>query len=255
MSLLKQAHLIAGLTFIALLGATQAGTINWGGAFFTSNYSADGTELEKGPTEAVHSGDVFYELGIFQNADGTEFTPSFSNADEWEDRWVPLVANDNTITSASSEYDDVQRYFGNIATVGNKDDQISTVGSSGTGGVVVHGFQAYIWGYDIKELDGIVQPEWFLVTGRDEGATGATTNNWVVPDSSASNNITFDIQWDIASASEAIVGQIDNNRGGGEMVDPEAPFGESDHQFATVPESGSVFLLLLGTLSLIRRRR
>ena len=29
-----------------------------------------------------------YELGIFQNADGTEFIPTYENADEWEDRWA-----------------------------------------------------------------------------------------------------------------------------------------------------------------------
>ena len=112
-------------------------------------------------------------------------------------------------------------------------------------------------GGDTKDLDGPEQPEWFLVTGKDGGATGATTQNWVVPDSSTTNNASFDIQWDIASASEAIVGRIDNNIGAGGMVDPVPGdnFDPSDHQFATVPEPSSAVLLLITTLGLLRRKR
>ena len=87
------------------------------------------------------------------------------------------------------------------------------------------------------------------------GSAGAGTINWVVPDSSASNNATFDIQWDIASASVAIVGQIDNSLGSGEMVQPAEAFGASDHQFASVPEASSLLLTALASLAMIRRRR
>lgn len=198
-----------------------------------------------------------YELGIFQNADGSEFIPTYANADEWADRWVVFEANDGTTDSATSGYDGTAGYFGNIASMGDQDDQVTSVSSSESGGKVVAGYQAYIWGFDTKDLDGPEQPEWFLVTGKDGGATGATSNNWVVPDSSATNNISFDIQWDIASASEAIVGWIDNNIGAGGMVDPVpgGSFDPSDHQFATVPEPGSAVLLLITTLGLLRRKR
>jgi hypothetical protein len=253
----KHSHLIAGFTLGALLGTSQAATINWGGAFFTTNYSADGTQLETGPTAVLASGEVMYELGIFQNADGTEFIPTYANADEWAHRWVVFEANDSTIDSATSGYDETFGYFGNIASMGDRDEQITSVSSSESGGNLVTGFQAYIWGFDTKDLDGPEQPEWFLVTGKDGGATGAATTNWVVPDSSATNNISFDIQWDIASASEAIVGRIDNNIGAGGMVDPVpgGGFDPSDHQFATVPEPSSIVLLLLGAAGLLRRKR
>ena len=79
MKTLNNHLLTASLTLAALTGASQAGTINWGGAFFTTNYSADGTNLESGPTAEVASGEVMFELGVFQNADGSEFTPSFEN--------------------------------------------------------------------------------------------------------------------------------------------------------------------------------
>jgi hypothetical protein len=257
---LKTPHLIASLILGVLMGSSQAATINWGGAFFTSNYSADGTALEIGPTAAVPSGEVMYELGVFQNADGTQFIPTYANVDEWSDRWVVLKANDNTVDSATSEYDSTVGYFGNIASMGDQDEQISTVSSSPSGGTVVHGFQAYIWGFDTKDLDGPEQPEWFLVTGKDAGdGSNPSTTNWLVPDSSTTNNVSFDIQWDIASASEAIVGRIDNNIGAGGMVDPVrgGNFDHSDHQFATVPEPSSVILFLFSalTLTLIRRKR
>lgn len=250
----KQHLLATSMILAALTGATQASTINWGGAFFTSNYSADGTALESGSTAAVASGEVMYELGVFQNADGSEFTPSYANVSEWEARWVPFTANDATITSASSDYDSVSGYFGNVASMGTGLEQVGSVSSSATGGTLVYGFQAYVWGFDTKDLSGPEQPEWFLVTGKDAGSTDSSTQNWVVPDSSASNNASFDIQWDIASASEVIVGRIDNNIGGGEMVDP-GPLGESDHQFATIPEPSSMLLTALAGLALLRRKR
>ena len=257
MKTLNNHLLTASLTLAALTGASQAGTINWGGAFFTTNYSADGTNLESGPTAEVASGEVMFELGVFQNADGSEFTPSFGNVKEWNDRWVPFTANDNSTTSATSEYntEDGANYFGKIAAVGSSSEQISTVSSSASGGTLVHGFKAYIWGFDSKDVSGTKQPEWFLVTGTDSAASGASSSNWVVPDSSASNNGTLDIQWDIASASAAIVGRIDDNKGGGEMTDPPELFGPSDHQFATVPEPSSVVLGLLASLTLLRRKR
>ncbi|YCM42170.1 PEP-CTERM sorting domain-containing protein [Verrucomicrobiaceae bacterium 227] len=262
MNTLNRHLLTSSLTLAALTGAARAGTINWGGAFFTTNYSADGTALESGPTAESGTGEVMYELGIFQNADGSEFTPTFDNASEWNERWVPFTANDSTTTSATSAYSTElgigggpENYFGNIAAVGSSPEQISTVSSAAAGGTLVHGYQAYIWGYDSKDISGTKQPEWFLVTGSDSGASGPTSKNWVLPDSTASNNATFDIQWDIASASVAIVGQIDDNKGGGEMVDPGNAFDVSDHQFATVPEPGSVMLSLLAGLALLRRKR
>jgi hypothetical protein len=39
------------------------------------------------------------------------------------------------------------------------------------------------------------------------------------------------------------------------MLDPGAGFGNLDHQFAIVPEPSGVALLLLGTLTLLRRKR
>lgn len=255
MNTLNRHLLTTCFTLAALTGASQAGTINWGGAFFTSNYRADGTALESGPTAEVPSGEVMYELGIFQNADGSEFTPTFANVDEWAARWVILTANDTTTTTATSDYEATAGYFGNIAAMGATSEQISTVSSSVSGGTLVHGYQAYVWGFDSKDISGTKQPEWFLVTGQDSGASGPTSTNWVLTDSSASNNGTLDIQWDIASASVAIVGRIDDNTGGGTMTDPGESFGLSDHQFATVPEPGSIMLSLLAGLALMGRRK
>ena len=243
----------AVLSLVLSTGGIQAATVNWGGAFFTTNYSADGTGLNIGPTATDPGGNVLFELGVFQNADGSEFTPTYANIDEWEDRWVPL---DSVGNSSSSTYDVTASYFGDVATIGEAAGQITTVSSSATGGVLVHGFRAYIWGYDTKDLSGPEQPEWFLATGIDGTASGSTSNNWIVPDSSANNNGTLDIQWDIASASVAIVGRIDDNIGDGEMVDPLVPFEHSDHQFATVPEPSGVLLSLLAAgVVLIRRQR
>lgn len=258
MKTLNSHLLTATFTLAALTGSSLAGTINWGGAFYTSNYNASGTDLQSGPTAEVASGEVMYELGIFQNVDGSEFIPTFANASEWNDRWVNLNQSGSSATSAYvglDDNDEVVNYFGGIAAVGASGDQIQTVSSSGSGGTVVYGFQAYIWGYDTKDISNGARPEWFLVTGKDGGASGATTNNWLVPDSNASNNGTLDIQWDINSASVAIVGRIDDNIGSGHMLNPSGSLEHSDHQFATVPEPSSVLLTLLASLSLLRRKR
>ena len=254
MNILNHHLLTASLSLVALTGLAEAGTINWGGAFNTTNYSADGSALQTGPSAGSLTGAVSYELGIFQNANGTEFIPGANNTGQWSDRWVPFETLAGSSATAKSLYNLGSSYFGNIAVMGTGNDKIPSVSSSAVGGTLVSGFQAYIWGFDTKTL-GLESAEWFLVTGKDGVASGSSTNNWVVPDSNASGNDTFDVQWDIASASIAIVGQINNNKGGGEMVDPLDPFGTSDHQFATIPEPSSVVLSLLASLALLRRKR
>jgi len=243
------------LAILSLTGPAQAATVNWGGGFFSTNYSADGTGLEVGASAGSATGEVMYELGVFQNDDGSEFTPTYANASEWSDRWVPLAANNASIAAATSGYNDSgNSYFGNVVSFGTMTEQITTAASSATGDVVVHGFQAYIWGFDTKDISS-EKAEWFLVTGQDSAASGPATNNWVIPDSSASNNGSLDIQWDIASASTPIVGRIDDETGAGEMTDPGETFEDLDHQFASIPEPSGIALLLLGSLTLLRRYR
>jgi hypothetical protein len=243
------------LAILSLTGLAQAATVNWGGGFFSTNYSADGTGLEVGQSAGSATGEVMYELGVFQNGDGSEFIPSFANVSEWSDRWVSLVDNNGSIAEAISGYNESGfNYFGGAVSFGTTGEQISTVEGSSNGDIT--GFQAYIWGFDSMDSKDFSsgKAEWFLVTGED-GGSGSSDSNWVIPDSSASNNGSLAITWDIASASTPIVGRIDNETGAGGMLDPGAGFGNLDHQFAIVPEPSGVALLLLGTLTLLRRKR
>ncbi len=242
-----------GALALCLLGQSAiAGTITWGGGFSSTNYNASSNDLQSEDTAAVAGGNVTFELGIFQNTDGSEFTPELSNIEMWMDRFVPITDADTpSPTSSYVTSSNISRGFGGTVEVGANTNQVQTLESSSTGGSLVEGFRVYIWGYDTKTIDETQLPEWFLVTG-----TGTDDqNNWVLPDSDESNNGTFEKTWDIASATTAVVGRIDDNIGEGEMMDPMSPFGNSDLQFATVPEPSSVLLLLLASTGVLRRRR
>jgi len=247
---------------------SQAATISWGGAHFSENFSSDGTSLEVGGTAAAPgTGTVMFELGIFKDVGGAEWTPNLSNVSEWEDRWVPFTAPGG---SGTSDYGGVdgqagnlgENYFGNTVTLGSDPGEVpsSTDPNDGAAPITV-GYQVYVWGFDSKTITPGTDVEWLLFTG-DSGGASASDTNWTVPNSTLSSNATFTMVWDIQNATTAVVGQVtDAAVGGGTFSAPvnpantSEPFANDGSQFAAIPEPTTGILLISSILPLLRRKR
>jgi len=256
MNFQKKTMKTASLSFLllGLISGAQAASISWGGAQFSNNYSADGTNLQNGVSAGSNQGTVSFAIGIFTNSDGSSFTPTLDNLNEWDSRFVSFG------TAGESGYTDTnfpgtslaENYFGGWIDLGTGAGKVSTT-TTVAGNTLIEGRQVYLWGYDTRDTGGLNGAEWLLVTGSSSDI-GSTDTNWLVPNDDGGNG-DFVRTWDINNASTAIVGRINDNDGGGETTDPGTPLGLSDVQFATVPEPSSAFLILLGSLGLLRRRR
>ncbi len=143
--------------------SSQAAQVNWGCDRMAENQTSSGFGSSLGSEFA-------FELGAFEPG----FIPTPENRDEWLDHWH---------SAQSSVYNERLRFFAGSVVIEEID----------TEGVFVPTNQAYIWGYDSRDLDGPV--EWILITN--------PMWNWP-----AGQGIRTPAHWSVGDASEAVVGEI-----------------------------------------------
>lgn len=244
------------LSLLAVLTFPCSGTtIVFGGTFFADIFSADGTDLESGPSAGSATGEVTFRLGVFAEADEfgglTEVTPTLDSVSDFSMQFLGLATSDfdsdpvlldDGMTSLPANHFGSAIAFDTSSTLSQFDGSVSSVTPD-----AIAGFQLYIFGYDSFQLDiSNSESELFLVTGDD----------FIVPDVNApdTGNGNFPIVVDINTANTAIIGRIDDSTGGGEtMGNPN--LGPDGGQFAVVPEPSAIMLLFFSGVCFLRRRR
>lgn len=175
---MARAFLALALTMVGMKVYAEV-SINFSSTAYGINQKSNGAPLDNSFT---------FELGTFDN----DFVPTAANIDSWESNWVRVSdASGAPLSNSSTTYGTINSFLGDY------DGFASTVDLDHNNSPFEVGQQGYVWGYD-RLTPG--ENEWVLFTN-DSLADG-----WTFP--VGTGDLSFAETWDVASANNAILGDI-----------------------------------------------
>jgi hypothetical protein len=155
-----------------------------------------------------------------------------ANTASWESNWIVVK---------TSTYNTTNNNYGGQAETAD----FTTAG-------VTPGAPIYIWGYNQKAITGTT--EWTLFSAANVSASGPQATNWVAP-STAGDQGNPAVDWEPFASTNVVFGATKTGTGGG-LVDTAQTLVDNQVQlYKVIPEPSSLALILLGGLTLIRRKR
>jgi hypothetical protein len=218
--------LLTSLVLFAL--PAKASTLIWGSTPGDKLYTSYGAVLDDNFT---------FELGTF----GT-FTPTLSNADQWQANWRVF---DRAVAPGTSGWNSGSGYFSSEATLTEDFTSNSFYASSEV--TFTPGEQVYIWTYNTLSFGP--GAEWALVT--NDSSDENDDDNWVMPEPQCCGAGV--VQFRIEDATSVPLGGVNDERGPGTFTNEPETY---QLQTASIPEPGTSLLVsLLGFVFALRRRR
>lgn len=254
-TLLKEAStqlLVVCLFFLSLGANIEAGTIVWGGSVGDVNIDSQGNPLTSAMT---------FQLGVFADLDdGGTFDPAQNDISLWESHWVAFDQSAYAEIQQNGQSTDFGLYTGGATLLTDLTSNSDSIPLSSPAATFTPGAQAYIWGFNTKEIGA--DAEWLLVTNDD--SDGLVDDDWVIPTPSSHSPET--LQMRIPGATTSVFGSLGTFRSDDD--DADLLIGEGvtlstldsfsiqthTHLLPAVPEPSS-FLLLLAGLGLFVGRR
>ena len=243
--------LLAMTAMNGTIGLAQAGTIVWGGSVGDINVDSKGQALTSAMT---------FQLGIFTDRlDGDPFDPSVESFELWDDHWVAFDQSAYSVISQNGQETEFGLYTGGATLLPDLTSTSSRIPQSTPKPTFNPGAQAYIWGFNSKEIG--VDSEWLLVT--NDSRDGNTEDDWLLPTPSTHSPDT--IQMRIPNATTSVFGALGDYRGTGDspVIEGSGAKDQAVDSYSiqtysflpAVPEPSSVSLLIGSALLLVLRRR
>ncbi len=210
-----------------------ATSINFGSTINAANLRSDGSDMDVTFT---------FQMGVFEEG----FLPVSGNLNQWLQRWIPL--SDENGDPASAPYLTINIGGGIFSNNFEGTAQI-TDNVTNPSDPFAPGTDSYLWGYNVRQ--GVGMGEWILLSN----------NSWKLPVvDPASNELPPNRDWAVAdTGTTAILGSVNPDYApfGGQQQEAHMQTEAVDLTLLSIPEPSVAALLfvVLGCLSLIRRRR